>query len=62
MLLDVFPDVVEVNKVEIQFDAVICGYNFVLDGVGIWAVVDLLISLFEITNEAVSEGSGALWG
>lgn len=35
MLLDVFPDVVEVNKVEIQFDAVICGYNFVLDGVGI---------------------------
>ena len=35
MLFNVFPDIVEVDKVEIQFDAVICGYNFVLDGVGI---------------------------
>ena len=35
MLFDVFPDVIEVNKVEIQFDTVIGGYNFVLDCIGI---------------------------
>ena len=62
MLLDVFPDIDQVDEVEVQFELVFPGQDLVLDCVGIRAVVSLLVAFFKVLNEAVAKGPGALGG
>lgn len=53
MLLDVVPDVSQVDEVEEEGQLLFSVVDPVLDGVGVGAVVGLLISWFEVADEGV---------
>lgn len=62
MWLDVFPDVLEVNEVELESKFILSWDHLVANCVGICADVEFFISGVDVYNEAFAEAALALWG
>lgn len=57
---DVFPDVEEIDKVEVEGELIFGGDDLVANGICVLAKVELLIAGFDILDEALVKGSLAL--